>query len=72
MVEAQHGLCAVCGEPPNGENTRAHWGGKLCVDHDHDTEKIRGLLCNDCNLAVGYGKTPEKLRAAAEYLQRHA
>jgi hypothetical protein len=41
----------------------------LCVDHDHDTGKIRGLLCNDCNLAVGYGKTAEVLQRAAEYVR---
>lgn len=72
MFEQQRGLCAVCGEPPDETNTRAHWGGKLCVDHDHDTGQVRGLLCNDCNLAVGYGKSPDNLRAAADYLQRHA
>lgn len=70
MVEDQQGLCAVCGHPPTNNNTRAHWDGKLCIDHDHETGEVRGLLCNDCNLAVGYGKTPETLRAAAEYLQR--
>ena len=72
LIAEQGGCCAICGEPPSGENTRAHWGGKLCVDHDHDTGKVRGLLCNDCNLAVGYGKSPATLRAAAEYLERHA
>jgi len=76
MVEDQKGLCAVCGEPPSSENTRAHWGGKLCVDHCHEAEKggpkfIRGLLCNDCNLAAGYAKTPQVARALADYLERH-
>jgi hypothetical protein len=68
LLAAQGGLCAICRQPP-GENVRAHWGGKLCVDHDHATGKIRGLLCNDCNLAVGYGKTAEVLHRAAEYVR---
>lgn len=68
----QQGRCAVCGEPPSRKNTRAHWDGKLCIDHDHSTGKLRGLLCNDCNLTVGYGKTPEILQRAARYLLDHA
>jgi hypothetical protein len=46
-----------------------HWRDILCVDHCHDTNRVRGLLCNDCNLAIGRGKTPEILEAAAEYLR---
>jgi hypothetical protein len=69
MVEAQGGVCAVCKQLPSAGNTRAHWAGKLCIDHDHVTGRVRGLLCNDCNLAVGYGKSPAVLRAAADYLQ---
>lgn len=72
LVEQQGGRCAICREYPTERNTRAHWDGKLCVDHDHDTGRVRGLLCNDCNLVAGYGKSPAVLRAAAEYLQAHA
>ena len=71
MLEKQGGKCAVCGELP-GDNVRAHWGGKLCIDHCHDTGKVRGLLCNDCNLAVGYGKTSTILERAAAYLRLHS
>ncbi len=69
LLAEQGGVCAVCGNPPTKRNTRAHWDGKLCVDHCHSTGKIRGLLCNDCNLAVGYGRTEDTLRAAAEYVR---
>lgn len=72
MLSDQGGVCAVCKQPPSRENTRAHWAGKLCVDHCHDSTKVRGLLCNDCNLAVGYGKTEAILRAAADYLRDSA
>lgn len=71
MVEAQGGRCAVCREFPSQENTRAHWSGKLCIDHCHETGRIRGLLCNDCNLTVGYGKSAAILSAAAEYVRLH-
>ena len=72
LIGEQHGACAICGDTPSGDNTRAHWGGKLCVDHDHVPGKVRGLLCNDCNLAICYGKSPDVLRAAADYLERQA
>lgn len=54
LVEAQHGLCAICQLPPPKREVRN--GGiaeALCVDHDHETGKIRRLLCPDCNLAIG-------------------
>lgn len=53
MVDQQNGLCAICRETP------AEWKGKpkqLCVDHDHSTGKVRGLLCYGCNLAVGFAR----------------
>jgi hypothetical protein len=70
MFAAQDGKCAICKQPP-GDNVRAHWGGKLCIDHCHETNTVRGLLCNDCNLAVGYAKTEATARAVAEYLRLH-
>jgi hypothetical protein len=41
MLEEQCGVCAICGKPP--KKNRLH------VDHDHDTGRIRGLLCVACN-----------------------
>lgn len=69
MFAEQGGLCAICKQPPTKKNTRAHWDGKLCVDHCHDTGRVRALLCNDCNLVVGYGKTEEILLSAAAYIR---
>jgi hypothetical protein len=43
MYERQDGCCALCGA------ARA----VLSVDHDHETGRVRGLLCNRCNLFVG-------------------
>lgn len=62
----QKGKCAICG-------TEKILGTKkgLLVDHDHNTNKIRGLLCTDCN--SGIGKLKENiqiLQNSITYLQR--
>lgn len=47
----QKGLCAICGLP---EKSRNRYGKKrLAVDHNHQTNKVRGLLCRNCNLGIG-------------------
>jgi hypothetical protein len=61
MVRAQHGVCAVCRQSPNGNH--------LCVDHDHRTGLIRGLLCDACNGGIGqFDDDVQLLASAAEYL----
>lgn len=51
MCERQNGVCAICGEPEVMSN---QFGvRRLCVDHCHNTGKVRGLLCARCNLAIG-------------------
>lgn len=64
----QNNRCAVCGgEAEDGKRNKT-----LCADHDHATGKFRGLLCFRCNLGLGYFKDdPERLVAAARYLQRN-
>lgn len=47
MLAEQGGGCAICG----GLSSRH--GGTLHVDHDHTTGKVRGLLCDGCNLGLG-------------------
>ena len=69
MIEAQGGLCAICGHPPRG---KGHCG-RLHVDHCHETGKIRAMLCNNCNHALGHMKDdPIRLRAAIKYLAKHS
>lgn len=67
LLEMQHGVCAICLEPETATSN-----GKLkalAVDHDHSTNKIRGLLCANCNRALGgFKDNVERLRRAAEYL----
>ena len=43
---------------------------KLCVDHDHITGEIRGLLCQQCNKGLGdFADSVEYLKSAVAYLQ---
>lgn len=70
MLVEQKGVCAACGKP---EETKGPTGKtrRLCVDHDHATGKVRGLLCNGCNRAIGnVNDDPETLRRLANYLER--
>jgi hypothetical protein len=65
MLEAQNGVCAVCSAPPKA-------GRSLHVDHCHSSGKVRGLLCPNCNSALGHAKDDqERLRLLGEYLKRH-
>lgn len=50
--DAQGGLCAICERPETQiHNGRLRW---LSVDHNHRTSEVRGLLCSNCNRAIGY------------------
>lgn len=60
MLVGQAGRCLICDRVP-GEN--------LCIDHDHATGRIRGLLCKACNLAIGSLRDSPRLAArASQYL----
>ena len=47
MFESQNGVCGICGKPDIT-------GKYLYVDHNHETGKVRGLLCHRCNCGLGY------------------
>jgi hypothetical protein len=62
MFSSQGGHCAICKNP----------NIKLCVDHDHTTNKIRGILCSKCNSAIGLLQdSAEVILAAYNYLKEH-
>ena len=66
FYEKHDGKCEICGIEAVAEGRK-----RLCVDHCHKTEKFRGLLCGNCNLAIGNMRdNPFLLRAAADYLER--
>jgi hypothetical protein len=60
LLASQGGGCAICGLP-DADN----------VDHDHDTGRVRGILCFPCNVAVGLlHDSEERARSAAAYISR--
>ena len=70
MWKDQDGKCKVCDLPISVDLTPELHGNKACVDHDHETKIIRGLLCHSCNRAIGLmGDSPEILDKAAAYLR---
>jgi len=66
LYEKQKGLCAICEEPEKENNKR------LAVDHNHDTGKVRGLLCRACNTSIGLLKEKQELfEKAIKYLKQN-
>lgn len=60
----QAGRCLVCLRVPEGP---------LAVDHDHATGRVRGLLCRNCNSAIGFLRDdPRLMHSAAAYIERSA
>ena len=58
MIATQEGRCLICQRE-----------ARLYVDHDHETTKVRGLLCGSCNSGIGYmGDSIANVRRALEYL----
>ena len=65
----QGGLCAVCRCAPRIVNGIER---PLSVDHNHRSGENRGLLCDSCNLILGFAKdSQEHLRRLIVYLQKH-
>jgi 5-methylcytosine-specific restriction endonuclease McrA len=57
-IEFQGGGCAICGDPEANH-----------IDHDHDTGRVRGILCASCNRGLGqFDDSAERLRRAASYI----
>lgn len=65
LLNSQNGSCSICKSPETGLNTN-----HFAVDHDHESGRVRGLLCSGCNLGLGKFKDdPKLLRRAVEYLE---
>lgn len=62
-INAQRGRCSICGEHnPTG----------LCIDHCHQTNVVRGLICKKCNSGLGFfADKVEYIEKAADYLRNH-
>lgn len=67
MLAAQGGKCAICPaiEPGAGKK-------HFCIDHDHATGKIRGLLCDKCNIAISFlSDCRNTMLSAMKYITKH-
>lgn len=63
ILKRQRGVCRIC----RGVNSS---GRSLSVDHCHKTKRIRGILCSNCNTAIGmFRDDPKILLRAVEYLK---
>lgn len=72
MILQQNNVCAICLQPEDAVNGAGDVR-PLCVDHDHSTGKVRGLLCNHCNALLGHAKDNiTTLENSIEYLKRYA
>lgn len=68
LITKQKNRCAIC----RGKNPGPKPGQNWCIDHDHVTGQVRGLLCHWCNAAIGLLKDdPGLIATAAAYVQRH-
>lgn len=70
MLLEQKGVCAICEKP----ETKIQNGTirLLSVDHNHESGAVRGLLCANCNMAIGYAcDSIEVLEKAIAYLRKH-
>ena len=70
LMQEQGGRCAICGTEKafsgGGDNRR------MAIDHCHASGAVRGLLCGNCNRALGLVKdSVETLRNAIAYLEKH-
>jgi hypothetical protein len=66
MLENQQGCCSICKTP------QVNLKITLAVDHCHSTGKVRGLLCRNCNLMIGFAKdNKELLSSAIRYLEKY-
>lgn len=64
LLKKQHNQCAICKQIFTEQR-------KPFLDHNHITNKNRGLLCNECNLVLGWSRENETiLLSAIEYLAR--
>lgn len=63
ILEEQNNACAICCVDVEESAT------KFVMDHNHETNQVRGILCSNCNVGLGYFKDqPGRLGQAIKYL----
>lgn len=68
MIEKNNGLCPICGVLLIFDSKE---GNAAVVDHNHDSGKVRGVICNKCNRGLGLLVNKDILLKAAEYLKEN-
>ena len=69
LLKNQDGRCAICGSGETVLDYRTGQVRSLAVDHNHETDKVRGLLCVRCNTVIGrVGEDTSLLQAMIDYL----
>ena len=72
LLKQQEGCCAICGTRDPGPK-HGNWEVSMpfVVDHCHETQRVRGLLCEKCNRGLGqFDDDIDRIRSAIEYLQK--
>ena len=64
LLLSQGGVCAICEDKPTPKR-------KLSVDHEHQTGRVRGLLCTRCNMGIGYFRTIKVMEFALRYMKEY-
>lgn len=66
MIIEQEQCCAICGRHVLNQTKK----NRLCIDHDHKTGKVRGLLCGGCNAHLAVLENKGFIKEAIRYLER--
>ena len=70
LIQKQNNKCAICKIKIN--ISMISRGKGMCIDHDHKTGNIRGILCSVCNRGLGHFRdNPKLLNFAITYLEKH-
>ncbi len=71
IFQSQSGVCACCGREETAFSRVANSFQRLSVDHCHRTNKIRGLLCSNCNTALGLmHEDPANVKSLLTYIEK--
>ncbi|OAI48518.1 hypothetical protein AYO45_04770 [Gammaproteobacteria bacterium SCGC AG-212-F23] len=72
ILIAQNNVCGICKKPETMKHKKFDYLKLLSVDHCHKTRKVRGLLCDKCNKALGiFEDSVEILESAIKYLKKY-
>jgi hypothetical protein len=72
LINSNDGKCYICGNEEKVIDSVSKKIRRICIDHDHSTGKVRGLLCNLCNSGLGKFKDSiDLIEKALDYLKRY-